>query len=438
MEQDVIIIGAGLAGLAAADRLCQARRSVLLLEARDRIGGRVWTHHAPGIAAPIELGAEWFDTTGELRKLLRREGHAMRKAGGTFLQRVDGDLKAIDQEDRTGELLDRLRGLEGPDRPLAEALRSVRRPGDDPAHERTLLAYVQGFHTADPERLSTQWLIEVEESQSADASQVRSIDGADATTAVLKRHWGDHVRLQLGSVVQAVDWTPGAVRVHVREANGPTTYTAPQVLITLPLPVLQAGEASVRFDPPLTAKQEALGQLAMGHAVKVVLVFREAFWEQERTLRKALFIQDPRQPLPTWWTTRPLEAPVLNGWAGGPMAGRLLGLGPSELREAAIASLTGAMGVPRSTVEQQLLHWHTHDWAHDPFARGAYSYVLAGGLHAHAAIAAPLDRTLYFAGEATCGGGYNATMEGAVRSGQRAAQEILDESGVRPPGSTGP
>ncbi|HMC98488.1 MAG TPA: FAD-dependent oxidoreductase, partial [Flavobacteriales bacterium] len=235
--------------------------------------------------------------------------------------------------------------------------------------------------------------------------------------------------------VKCVQWCPGRVQVDATELASAVGYMARKAIITLPLGVLQARAeelGAVRFEPPLTTRQEALAQLAMGRVVKVSLVFRTDFWSTDGTLRKALFVQDTRQSFPTWWNARPSAAPIWNGWAGGPMANAVITLHGDDLRDAALHSFAAAVGHPVAVVEEQLVSWQHHDWSRDIFSLGAYSYVQVGGSHAHASLASPLERTLYFAGEHTCGGGYNATMEGAVRSGRRAAQELLDEEAKEP------
>lgn len=143
-----------------------------------------------------------------------------------------------------------------------------------------------------------------------------------------------------------------------------------------------------------------------------------------------LFLQDYTQPFPTWWSTRPAEAPLLSGWAGGPVADRLAGTSVPGLLDAAVDSLAGALGVPRGRVEEQLVSGHLHDWREDPWAMGSYSNVLVGGIDAWKTLAGPLDKTLFFAGEATCGEGMNATMDGALESGWRAAAEAIRATGV--------
>lgn len=432
-EADILIIGAGLAGLAAAEQLTKAGRTVHLLEARDRLGGRVLTHHVPGLQRPVELGAEWLDTEGELRTFLEGEDHTVEEAEGDFV-RKDGDQEeGTDQTDGFGPLMEDLKALSGPDRSLAEALRELPDKRADAARE--LLDYVQGFHAADPEHLSVRWLLEVEKNQSAEASQARAKHGALAIAEQLRARCGDRLHVHLNNRVHGVQWAPGRVQVDATELAVPVRYVTPKAIVTLPLGVLQAGPeelGGVRFEPVLATKQEALSKLAMGRVVKVSLVFRTDFWSTEDALHKALFVQDTQQPFPTWWNARPDMAPIWNGWAGGPMATPVLALHGEELRDVALRSFAAALGFPLAEVQHHLASWHHHDWTRDPYALGAYSYVRPGGLHAHASLAAPLERTLYFAGEATCGEGYNATMEGAVRSGKRVAQELLDGTAREP------
>jgi len=162
----------------------------------------------------------------------------------------------------------------------------------------------------------------------------------------------------------------------------------------------------------------------MGRAVKVVLRFRTAFWRELAPLDRMLFLFGGAPPFPVWWTHADPEVPQITGWAGGPPAAAVDGVSSGRLAELAVASLADSLGLPHTEVMRQLEGFHHHDWNGDPFSMGAYTWVTAGGLDAHRTLAAPLARTLYFAGEATCGAGYNATMEGAIISGRRAAGEV--------------
>lgn len=414
MQPEILILGAGLAGLTAARRLGQAGRPVAILEARNRIGGRVWTRYRPDVPHPIELGAEWIDSQRNVPRLLEARGFRLERAKGRrFVRGVDGLEKRDTLYDK--RILKALEELGGPDRSVREALA----PRSDGSLE--LVRYIEGFHAANPDTLSLRWFLEVEKSESADASQHRSPDGAGRIAEALASGFSEYCSLHLETVVRAVRWKRGGVTVLTDTPTGPATFEARAAIVTFPLSVL----ATTRFTPTLSAKQDAFDALAMGHVLKVGLVFREQFWRGTATLGDMLFLQDYTQPFPTWWSLRPAKAPLLTGWAGGPVADRLAGTSVTGLLDAAVDSLAGALGIPRRRVEEQLVSGHLHDWQTDPWAMGSYTNVLVGGINAWKTLARPLEKTLFFAGEATCGGGMNATMDGAIESGWRAADEAL-------------
>jgi monoamine oxidase len=192
--------------------------------------------------------------------------------------------------------------------------------------------------------------------------------------------------------------------------------SAPRAIITLPLGVLQSG--AVRFTPELKQKEQALKLLASGPVVKAALRFPTAFWEKRH--RDVAFFHSPRGAFPTFWTPLPARVPVLIAWAGGPKAERLAGRDTALLVRAALASLKDIFGR-----HDELDAVYLHDWQSDEYAHGAYSYVMVGGEGARESLAAPLQNSLYFAGEATDAEGEAGTVAGALQSGLRAAREIL-------------
>jgi monoamine oxidase len=414
---DSIVIGAGLAGLAAAARLVEAGRSVVVLEARDRIGGRVWTRRDDELGAPIELGAEWLEGASALEEILRSAGGTTRQADGRFVRRAgDAWIDAGAPTELRRGVLERLRAaFDADDVPLVDALERIRPPASA-EERRRLFAYVEGFHAADPARLSVRWLTEVEESAPAGASDRRTPDGLDRALRRLASRIEAQSPIRLGAAARAIRWRPGEVEVETERE----TFAARAVIVAVPLRVFR----ELRIDPDVPEKRDAARRIEMGDVVKIVLRFRERFWCEAPELRDALFFQDLAQPLPTWWTPEPATLPLLVGWAGGPPATRLLERHGAALADLAVDSLAGALRVPRREVESQLVAHHVHDWRADPFSRGAYTYVVAGGIEAPRVLARPVERTLFFAGEATCAGGLNATMEGALQSGLRAAGEI--------------
>ena len=423
---DVVVVGGGLAGLAAAERLVSAGASVTLLEAGHRLGGRVRSESAAGGGPPLDLGAEWIGGSGELHDLLVEAGVGLVEASGRQVRRVEGGWQDLSRlHALTRQLVPRAARLGGSDRSLTEALDECCGGPDLGDARGHLIRYVEGFHAADPDRLSVRWLAEVERTQPAEASELRSAAGAGIAVDTLARSLAGRCDVRLTSPVRSVRWRAGAAEA-VTAAGA--TFQADAAVITVPLALLDPpGDepAALRFTPGLDHKRAAAGLLHMGPVVKVVLELRDAFWRDLRALEDVLFVHAYDREVPTWWMPVDPSRPVLTGWAGGPYAARLAGCGETAIAEAAVRSLAAALGVAEAEVESRLEVCHFHDWTNDPLARGAYTYVGVGGAEAYKTLAAPVAKTLYFAGEATCGGGYNATMEGAVRSGRRAAGELL-------------
>ncbi|HET8667865.1 MAG TPA: NAD(P)/FAD-dependent oxidoreductase, partial [Terriglobales bacterium] len=249
----------------------------------------------------------------------------------------------------------------------------------------------------------------------------------------------DLCEIRLNSAVKTIKWGGDGVEVlaeqHDRRSQstpGPERFRAPKIIVTLPLGVLQAraGGAHVEFEPEMQTKKSALGQLEMGQVIRVSLCFRERFWDAiragGRTLADLCFLFSDDEWFPTWWTLHPQRIPVLTAWAAGPHGAKLTGQPPEQLAARAIERLATLLPVSSADfLQQQLVSYYTHDWQSDPYARGAYSYVLVGGMKAQGELAAPVGGKLFFAGEATETNGHHSTVHGAISSGVRAAREAL-------------
>ena len=156
-----------------------------------------------------------------------------------------------------------------------------------------------------------------------------------------------------------------------------------------------------------------------------LLRFRHAFWEELEggKYEGAAFFHSATTPFPTFWTSLPLRAPLLTAWIAGPKAAQLSTFEMPDIVRQALESLSTIFG-GRAHSELELEAAYLHNWQTDPFARGAYSYIAVGGADARNALAAPLDDTLFFAGEATDTANEAATVTGALQSGERAAREV--------------
>ena len=432
-RRDVIVIGAGAAGLAAAAALSRSGHCVEVLEARDRLGGRIWTRLEPGLAAPVELGAEFIHgDSPETYALLRQAGGSAVDTTGEHWSLIDGRLQR-----RTESLLDQVRSafeaaevLRNPDICLEAFLQSSAGralPQQARAMART---FVSGFDAADPRLISLHSVAqEWRRGGMLDASQSRPSGGyhtvLQALAGALDR---TRVAVRLQTVVTAVDWSSGRVEIQAERLGRPWRASARCAVITVPPAVLCAAEGepgAIRFTPGIDSKRPALEGILCGPVLKVMLRFRRAFWAEHDGGRHAdaAFFHSPDNGFPTLWTPLPLRAPLLAAWAGGPAAARLGDRPDREIMRAAIDSVAALF--PGCDVQGELESAHLHNWARDPFARGAYSYLAAGGSHAREHLAAPLGGTLFFAGEATDVTGEPATVTGALRSAARAAHEVI-------------
>jgi monoamine oxidase len=430
VDADAIVVGAGAAGLVAARNLAGRSVRVVLLDARDRVGGRVWSRPVGRTAGPAELGAEFIHGRGELTmRLLRDAGMgAIDVAGEQWTCSKDGELR------REGSGLSSAASIFEAARALAtdESVdRFLRRFETDEATRETaraVRAFVEGFDAADPAIASA----------GAMADEWRSgVDGAIARPLGGYRRMFDHLRdacvaagvqICLSTIVRRISWRRGFVAIDATRCGESQTIRARAAILTLPVGVLRHtdDETAVAFDPDLPpAKREALRSIEMGHVVKVALWFRTAFWErvQNRRYRDAAFFRCEGQPFPTYWTQLPVRSMLVVAWAGGPKAIALNGLAEADLIGRALNSF-GGLFKEQELARKEFEGGLTHDWRHDPFARGAYSYVAVGGGDARVALAAPVDDTLFFAGEATSTDGQGGTVDGALETGERAAAEV--------------
>jgi monoamine oxidase len=437
---DVIVVGAGAAGLAAAAELLRGGRSVLLLEARDRIGGRIWTRRETDFSVPIELGAEFVHGHAPLtRALLAQAGVRIIEATDSHWTLQEGRVlpanaffPQVQQAMRASHALGE-RDVSFHtflERHLAGALSAEAR--------RFARTMAEGFDAADTRRASARALVaEWTGDTLGDTPQSRPAEGYDRLcAALLTAHDTDaRLQLQLQATVQRVRWSHGSVAVGGRILGRRFEARARAALVCLPLGVLQqpaGAPGAVRFTPALAEKQEALRGLASGPIIKMLLRFATPFWQelQQGRYRDAGFFHIPGGAVPTFWTPAPARAPLLVAWAGGPRAVRLMRSGdPAAIARAALASLRTVFG-REVDIAAQLEGYYYHDWQHDPFARGAYSYVTVGANDSRATLARPLADTLFFAGEAT-DSDEGGTVTGALQSGQRAGREILASSPCR-------
>lgn len=431
MEADAIVIGAGAAGLAAARELAGRSLRVILLEARDRIGGRVWSVPLARGESPAELGAEFIHGAAPATIALMREAGlvASATAGESWTCDDNGELRHNDEDfSAAAGLFERVRTLAHDE----SVERFLQRLADESAAPKMLSAaraFVEGFDAADPAIASAQAIAD-EWNSGVDFASSRPVGGYRPIVEHLRTACdAAGVRTHLSSLVRRISWRRGAVTVDARDERGDVqTFHAPTAIVTLPVGVLHcvAGEpGAVVFDPVLpNAKRTALQSIRMGPARRVTLQFRTPFWERinDGRYRGGAFFRCAGRPFPTFWTQVAERNTSVVGWAGGPAANALDGMGEEELIALALEGFGTLLGAP-AIAQREFEAGVTHDWSRDPFSRGAYSYIAVGGGNARALLAASVDETLFFAGEATSGDGEGGTVNGALETGARAARE---------------
>jgi monoamine oxidase len=418
LDADVIVIGAGAAGLAAARELSAAQLKVIVLEARERIGGRINTHFDQW---PIELGAEFVHgKPPETLEIAKRAGLDLQSIPNRHWHAHDGVItKSGEFWSRVEDVTEDMSHYAGPDLDFATFLDRYNR--EDIRSIATL--YVEGFHAAHADRISVLGLNKTNEAASEidDEKQFR-VDGgyAQVVQALHDEAVAAGAAVHLGAIVMEVNWKRNEVEVVTATSEN---FRARRLLVTLPLSHMQTGQ--VQFDPALNEYQAQAAKLAMGHVIKVMLRFREPFWEQMKELKDLTFIHAPAELLPTWWTQFPVRTPVLAGWAGGTRAEVLTVESDDALLDRAMSALSRILAVSERMLKEELEQFYVHNWQEDKFALGAYSYIPVGGLEASSLLARPIAGTIFFAGEATNTEGHHGTVHGALATGIRAAREIL-------------
>lgn len=414
MQHSIIIIGAGAAGLFAARTLSAAGHTVTVLEANDRIGGRIHTIHPAGFARPIEAGAEFIHGKLSLTmQLLKEIGLEYLPVAGKFIQVKNG--RWSEQEEFVegwDELIDRMAELKE-DMTLADFLQQYF-PGDKYVPLRSSAKrFAEGFDVADTHEVSVfsireEWMNEQEE-------QYRIPGGYTQLMQYLQKACiADGCVIHTSSAVKTVRWQPN--RVEATTAGG-QTFTAQKLIVTAPLGVLQAPNkhtTAITFEPALDAQAQAVQQIGFGSVVKVMLQFSTPFWLE---YRKDIGFLLSEEAVPTWWTQLPDTTPLLTGWVGGPQAARFKDTSAEAIVEQAVQSLANIFTMRVEQVKALLTAAHAVKWQTNSFSLGAYSYSKLFTEAARKLLNQPVQDTIYFAGEALYEGEAGGTVEAALYSG---------------------
>ncbi|MEO5998134.1 MAG: NAD(P)/FAD-dependent oxidoreductase [Chitinophagaceae bacterium] len=430
MLTDVIIVGAGACGLIMARKLSQAGMKVVILEGRDRLGGRIHTLEHTSFAAPLEAGAEFIH--GKLpvtMELLKEAGIQSRVIGGDSWRFIRGQFTQDDDGMEKGELVTkRLHELKE-DITVASFLQKYFPETAYEGLRNSVKGFVEGYDAANINRASA-FSLRKEWVDNEDWEQYRVNGGYIQMIRFLEDECKKNgCLIYPSSIVKEIKWSSGHVEV---TTDTHQRYTGRKIITTIPLGVICSennAKASIHFSPSLPDKWEAMKALGFGGVIKILLLFKHAFWKDHsvtpgKSLRNMGWLFS-EAPVPTWWTQVPDDSNLLTGWLAGPKSEQWKDADDSELLGEALNSLCMFFSMNRDTLHKLLVHSQVINWLADPFSLGAYSYATPESAASIKRISEPVEDTLFFAGEAFNDGPEIGTVEGALANGLRVADLVL-------------
>lgn len=418
---DIIIIGAGASGLMVGRDLSKAGKKVLILEARDRIGGRIWPLPASLFGYVADAGAEFIHGEAPVTQGLiaeagltfiptEGENWSVREGAPTKTQRVKPEQDVLNE--RLGKL--------EVDMPIAEFMALHLAESQFEQLRNSILKMVEGYDAADPKRISTfslrdDWL------SGGEWKQGKIREGYAGLLAYLEAECKKHkVQIHLNMHVTSVALSTDGVLVTNKNGD---VYEAGRVVVTAALPTI----ASIDFTPDIPKKREAIEMMGYGSVIKLLLKFTDRWWVNclEQDLSQMLFMNG-NEEVRTWWTQYPNPEPVLTGWIVGFNMDSYAKLSDEDILALAFTSLEKTFKVDAKELHAKLVTSHVANWPADPLALGAYSYSTPETNRAKVELTTPVERRIFFAGEALSSGGGTSTVEGALSSGAETAQQILN------------
>lgn len=429
INHDVIVLGAGISGLAAARQLALAGLRVRVLEARNRVGGRIFSRTIG--KEVLELGAEFVHGKPPiLWNLIDEAGLETYELGGKdfcwenqLLQQCGDDFG------RDFQRLEALKDWNREDCSFAEYLEILQVPE---ASRKRLIGFVEGFNAADHRVIGVAALAKQQAVEDAtEGDRMFHVRGGYAQVpeflASQIERLGGTISLETRAI--SIRWQQGSVEVECLRDGKAETYRGAAAVIALPLGVLQSGE--LKISPSPKHAMHLVSQICVGHAHRIVMLFRRKFWADIATqsagqgLSQLSFLHASSELFPVWWTKFPEDSSTLVAWTGGPRADAIADRSREDLENEAIRELAKVFAVDDVTLRELLVQSEWHDWQQDPLAQGSYSYLPVGALHVPDALSEPIESTLFFAGEHTDTSGNWGTVHGAMESGRRAAHQIL-------------
>ena len=430
MKKEIIIVGAGASGLMTALELAIAGKETLILEARGRIGGRIWPLPVDEFGYKAQGGAEFVHGEARVTKsllhragltLLPMDGEAWSLRGNQLAKSIGGPTNDPAFLAHKGRLHEKLLALTE-DISIAQFLERNFKEDKYIGLRDWIRKMVEGYDAADPHRISTCALRE--EWLGGDQWQQGRIKGGyGALLDFLESECRKNgVEIRLNQEVETIQADRSGIHVGCIGGYG---FDAQKVVVTLPLPTLHR----IRYNPAIPEKMTAASQIGFGKVIKFLLRFKDEWWRHAlgQDLSKMMFLLC-NGTITTWWTQYPESYPVLTGWLPGTVTEKFKNSTPKEMLELAIKSLADTFKVREDLIQTQLIGSKIINWPADPLAQGAYSYITPETKEARKELAEPVHNQIFFAGEGLHSGKNSSTVEGALASGKETAEAILNLS----------
>ncbi len=416
--EKIIIAGGGVAGLFAAKELSKQGNAVIIFEATDRLGGRVHTIRNSFFTQPVEKGVEFIHGNLPLTmELLSESGIECEVVRGNMVRVVDGAWNTQDDFTLGWDELMRQMNSVRQDMTVDEFLEANFSDEKYNDLRTSVLGFANGFDLADTSRASVlalrqEWMGEEDQ-------QYRIPGGFDQLIEFLEKEclrFG--CTIYMSSPVTEIRWKEKDVTI---VTSNKKTHDATKVIITTSLGQLQSGR-SIIFQPVIDNYFQATKKIGFGTAIKIMLEFKEPFWEKKKKNIGFLFTNEI---IPTWWTQSPSSYPLLTGWLGGPQAWELENKDDKTILDLALRSLSNIFHVTVDELTHVLIASTVANWKKDSYSSGAYSYDTVESIEAKKLLNTPIGNAIFFAGEAFYEGPSFGTVEAALVSAKNVVEKIL-------------
>ncbi len=425
---DVLIIGAGACGLMCGLKLAEAGKKIMVIEARNRLGGRIHTIYDGRFSGYVEAGAEFIHGDAPVTmKLLKESGIEFIETSGRFYRVQQGSWQTAHPfEKQWDSLLEQLKHLKQ-DISIGRFL-NIHFPGETyTAFRESVIKMVEGYDAADSNYASALALSD--EWNENDKKQYRIKGGYGQLINYLSAEIKTAKGIILSPApVKQIKWKLGSVEA----ITATQQLRGRKAVITIPLSLLKEADSeksSIEFSPRLPHLTNAVQQLGMGAVIKIIMQWKDAFWERKSDItgqthdHPGFLFSD--ECIPTWWTQLPDHRAILTGWLAGPKAEHLKNADDAFILKKAMDSLASIFKIPTTILKKNLEACKIINWPVDPFAKGGYAYSTVNSKAIKKIINTPVENTLFFGGEALYEGSQMGTVEAAFANGEKLARAVL-------------